>query len=411
MRNERFLFCFFAGAGAHPQFLPLLRAAEIIARDHCLDGHVIVPEENSSDHAGQPAGIDAANDFDETSSPLSLHQLPARAGNLARFGFEDVRLNALLRRLKPDYVWIHGEFWGGIAHQFLRRYRFRRLPRIVAYVATNRLRDNTPVLSGKWPFLSRTRLTQACLWPRLNGVAACAARSVEWARRIGLPQSVPVVVNYLPVFGPQGAGGKPIAFPWDGNGSFTIGFAGCLSEQKGWQVLLDAVDRLPERVKVVIAGDGEQRDELKARLQRPALRGRVHYAGLVPKARLLATYPSFDLFVLPSVTAPPSAEQFGCVLAEAMACGVPVIGSDSGAIPETVGEAGLIVPERDADALAAAIMRMSEDIGLRRRAAARGLRRYRAHYSCEAYADSIAELLGVRRRISTVTSSGERGQV
>ena len=121
-------------------------------------------------------------------------------------------------------------------------------------------------------------------------------------------------------------------------------------------MLLKAIAKLPENFKVFLAGDGEQRRELETWLERPQLKGRSYYAGYLPKDRLLAIMPFFDVLVLPSITTAPSPEQFGCVLAEAMACGVPVIGSGSGTIPETIGDAGLVVPERNAPALAKAII-------------------------------------------------------
>ena len=62
-------------------------------------------------------------------------------------------------------------------------------------------------------------------------------------------------------------------------------------------------------------------------------------------------YPDFDMLVLPSLTRPNWKEQFGRVLIEAMACGVPVIGSDSGEIPNVIGDAGLIFPEGNIPAL------------------------------------------------------------
>ena len=79
------------------------------------------------------------------------------------------------------------------------------------------------------------------------------------------------------------------------------------------------------------------------------------FPGRPSKKELLATYPKFDVLVLPSLTTPDSVEQFGAVLAEAMAWGVPVIGSNSGGIPETIGQAGIIVPEGDVPALARAL--------------------------------------------------------
>jgi glycosyltransferase involved in cell wall biosynthesis len=71
--------------------------------------------------------------------------------------------------------------------------------------------------------------------------------------------------------------------------------------------------------------------------------------------------------VLPSLTRRNWKEQFGRVLVEAMACGVPVIGSDSGAIPEVIGEAGLIVPEGDIQALADALRAIMWDVGVQRK--------------------------------------------
>lgn len=374
---------------------PYLRVAEIITRTHQLEGHVIAPEESVDSPVWHPSGKFTKKDFDPGSTPLKVHFLPAGNGDVGRYGFARSSFNAIVRQLKPDYIWIHGEFWESITRQFLWLYRFKMGPRIVAYVAISHVRNATPLFSKRWPFLSRTRLFQKLLWRRLDGVSACATKSMECARRIGLPESVPVVVNYLPVFGSEFAAREGIEVPWDRNKAFVIGFAGLLSEQKGWKVLLRAVEQLPDRFKVVLIGDGEQRDELKAEIEKPGLKQRAYYAGLLPKDRLLATYPLFDVFVLSSVTTASYVEQFGGVLAEAMACGVPVIGSDNGAIPETVGQAGLVVSEGDPSALAKAIIRMSEDEQLRKHAIAYGLEKYRTYFSCEAYARSIAGLLGL----------------
>lgn len=390
MSSKTFIFC--SNRALYP---PYLRVAEIISRKYELDGHIVAPEKYTDSPVWESSGRFEKTAFKRSSTSLKVHFLPARNGDVGRFGFNWKSLKTLLRRLKPDYIWIHAEFWEGITRQFLWFYRFDKVPNIVAYVAVNHVQERTPLFSKKWPLLSRTRLLQKVLWPRLNGVAACATKSMECARRIGLPESVPVVVNYLPVFGPQDAASEGITLPWLGDNSFTIGFAGLLSEQKGWKVLLKAVEKLPDRFKVVFAGDGEHRDELIVWLQKPSLKGRSYYAGLLPKDRLLAAYEFFDTLVLPSITTPGSVEQFGAVLAEAMACGVPVIGSDSGAIPETVGQAGLVVPEGDPDSLVKAIIKISEDEQLRKRSIAGGLERYRTHYSCEAYAKSIATLLGL----------------
>jgi len=382
------LFCFPRKGPEDPQFGPLLQAAGILARGHHLEVHLLVPGGSGWDRyahgatAGAPEGI-------------RVHVLPPRKGNVARFGFEGAPLKALLRSVRPDYVWIHAEFWEGAALQFLAHYRFRRPPKIVAYAATNHIPGARRLLSPVPPFLSRARLMQRLLWPRLDGVAARARRAMLCARRMGLPGRVPVTINFLPVAGPHQADGQAVRLPWPRAESFIVGFAGALNEQKGWKVLLRAMELLPERFKAVLVGDGPDRGELLDWLKRSGLRERVCYAGALTKERLLATYPLFHVLVLPSITTPRRVEQFGCVLAEAMACGVPVVGSDSGAIPETVGEAGLIVPERDPAALAEAVRRMCEDGELRRRCVEMGRMKYRTKYSPEAYARSMAGLFGL----------------
>jgi len=89
-------------------------------------------------------------------------------------------------------------------------------------------------------------------------------------------------------------------------------------------------------------------------------------------------------------------EQVGYILVESMACGVPVIGSSSGAIPETIGNAGLIFPEGSDIALAEAILRIGSDVHLRDELIAKGVNRLRDLYSCESYADSLSKLFPLK---------------
>ncbi|MBC7239486.1 MAG: glycosyltransferase, partial [Chloroflexi bacterium] len=74
-------------------------------------------------------------------------------------------------------------------------------------------------------------------------------------------------------------------------------------------------------------------------------------------------------------------EQFGRVLIEAMACGVPVVGSDSGEIPHVIGEAGLIFPEGDALLLRRCLERLQQDMAFRQDLARRGRERVLQHYT------------------------------
>ena len=95
---------------------------------------------------------------------------------------------------------------------------------------------------------------------------------------------------------------------------------------------------------------------------------------------------------MPTQTTARIREQFGRVLVEAMASGLPVIGSTCGAIPEVIDDAGLIFPEGNSAALATALRRLLLDVGLREELTRAGRRRVMEHYSWERVADQMHEL-------------------
>jgi glycosyltransferase involved in cell wall biosynthesis len=88
-----------------------------------------------------------------------------------------------------------------------------------------------------------------------------------------------------------------------------------------------------------------------------------------------------DVLAAPSLTTPGWREQFGRMLVEAFACGVPVIGSDSGEIPYVIGDAGVVVREGDVAAWAHALAMLLESPGRRAELSLRGLDQARTHYA------------------------------
>ena len=153
---------------------------------------------------------------------------------------------------------------------------------------------------------------------------------------------------------------------------FTIGYAGRLVEDKGLDLLIRAAARLPGRVHVKLAGDGPDREALHTLAGVLNIGGSVEIVGSLPSAEMPDFYRSVDVVALPSRTRPNWKEQFGRMLVEAMACGVPVVGSDSGAIPDVIGDAGLIFPEDDEDALVSALGSLLEHPRLRTELGAAG---------------------------------------
>ena len=152
-------------------------------------------------------------------------------------------------------------------------------------------------------------------------------------------------------------------------------FVGTVEPRKNIDGLLDAYARLlarrPDAPRLVIAGRmGGTGDGPLARVQHPPLSGHVEYRGYVANCEREALYKGAQAFVLPSFD-----EGFGIPALEAMAAGVPVIASTRGALPELVGDAGLLVDPDDNESLAAAMDRIIGDPHLRANCARRGLDR------------------------------------
>jgi Glycosyltransferase len=136
---------------------------------------------------------------------------------------------------------------------------------------------------------------------------------------------------------------------------YIMGFIGRFIPEKGLGVLQDTIHRLPNNVHCLIIGSGPMREELERWSEMPELRGRIHLYHVMPQNMLAKYINCMDVLIVPSLTLPHWKEQYGRVAAEAMACGVPVVGSDSGTIPEVIGSAGLIFPEGNHAALAEAV--------------------------------------------------------
>jgi glycosyltransferase involved in cell wall biosynthesis len=162
---------------------------------------------------------------------------------------------------------------------------------------------------------------------------------------------------------------------------FIVGYVGRLVEQKGVDLLLEALAGLAGVWRAYILGNGPQREALQAQARRLGLGDRVSFDPWIPSAGMSTYYRQLDALVVPSRTRPNWKEQFGRVLIEAMACGVPVVGADSGEIPHVIGDAGLVFPEGQAEALRADLSRLLGDPDLRADLARRGRERVLAHYT------------------------------
>jgi phosphatidylinositol alpha-mannosyltransferase len=163
------------------------------------------------------------------------------------------------------------------------------------------------------------------------------------------------------------------------DGTPNILFVGRHDPRKGLPELVHACAALASGgvpFRLIVVGDGVLRRRIES-MARGALDGRIHFEGRVSNERLPRYYASADLFCSPAR----GGESFGIVLLEAMACGVPVVATDLPGYRTvlTPGREGLVVPPRDAAALAVALRTLLHDPGRRAEMGARGMetaRRY-----------------------------------
>jgi glycosyltransferase involved in cell wall biosynthesis len=171
--------------------------------------------------------------------------------------------------------------------------------------------------------------------------------------------------------------GQPVTAGGVALGTGYILFVGTLEPRKNVGGLLESYTRLvqrwPDAPRLVLAGRSVALSKpwLEALTKEPLASKAVHL-GYVADSEREALYKGASVLVLPSFN-----EGFGLPVLEAMAVGVPVIASNRGALPEVLGDAGLLIDPEDPDSLTAALERMLTDTALARRLAARGLRRTR----------------------------------
>ncbi len=210
-----------------------------------------------------------------------------------------------------------------------------------------------PVFLFTWENIARAHPWPWSAWrrgvfKRIRGLIAGSTGAAEVARTQGWTGPLAVI--------PQLGVPVPAALPpRAGDGPLRLAYVGRLVEAKGVDLLLRAAARLREPWALSLVGDGPARRDLERLAADLGLGERVRFRGAREHGAVAAIWAETDVLVLPSRTTPQWREQLGHVLLEAMAHGVAVVGSSSGAIPDVVGDAGLIFPEGRADSLAAQI--------------------------------------------------------
>ena len=179
---------------------------------------------------------------------------------------------------------------------------------------------------------------------------------------------------------------------------FVMGYVGRFVPEKGILTLIKAVSGLKDKNwKLLLLGRGELEAKIVEEMTQVGLKDRLILVESVPHDQVPRYLNLMDTLVLPSETtyefktmsAAGWKEQFGHVLIEAMACKVPVIGSDSGEIPNVIGDAGLIFPEKDAKALQNCLLQIIEQSDLANQLGEKGYEKTMAKYTNKALAREL----------------------
>jgi glycosyltransferase involved in cell wall biosynthesis len=171
---------------------------------------------------------------------------------------------------------------------------------------------------------------------------------------------------------------------WEDEDPPVVGYLGRFVPEKGIETLMRALDGCMQPWRALFAGGGPMLPQVRAWKDRHG--DRVQIVTSVPHLAVPDFVNAMDLLCAPSRTTRRWHEQLGRMLTEAMACGVPVIGSDSGEIPHVIGNAGLIAPENDVAAWTREIDSLLASPARRADLATRGLARVQAEFALDVVA-------------------------
>lgn len=282
-----------------------------------------------------------------------------KSGNIPLHLYRSIFI-PLLQDLKPDAIYIHHEPYAVATAQVYLANRLSLHRPIGFYSAQNILKSYPP------PF----RQTEQAVF-RDSQFAFPVSNSVE---QVLHQKGCQVNTTVLPLgIDPEVYFPRPQARDVAKNLRTTeqdvlIGYLGRISEEKGLKTLLYALKQIQHLSwRLIVVGSGPYEAEFDAIAQNLQLQQRIQRLGYVPHVEAPLYLSAFDLLVLPSETRPNWKEQFGRVIIEAIACGTPVVGSDSGEIPYLLQATGggLTFPEGQPDALAEKLQQLILNSSLR----------------------------------------------
>jgi glycosyltransferase involved in cell wall biosynthesis len=270
-------------------------------------------------------------------------------------------LRKLLRDFRPDVIQIEEEPWSQVAAVGTRLSSRMKIPSILF---------SADSVTRNYPFAQRWRRARSI--KRASGFLAenkLAASLLSRGR-----SEVPSIVI------PQIGVGIPRMLTPVPHERFTIGFVGRLVPEKGLDILLRAAVRLHGNWDLVVVGSGPAQEELENLAERLGIAARITWMGALPPEELATVWPRLDCLALPARTTRQWVEAHGRAVIEAMGFGLPVVGSGSGALPEIIGPAGVVVMEDDVPGLTDALQELITNPSRRVQFALEGRRRVMSEY-------------------------------
>ncbi len=339
--------------------------------------------------ANWPAGAAERPTWSEDAG-IRVVPVPVRGdADAATLSWSRRALRTVLTEFRPDLVQVEAEPWWPLAAQVAALTARLRVP--MALLASQSVAEPRTLLE---------RLRRGRVLRSTAGLAAInrpAARLLAKERGDLAPAIVPLQAVEVPAT-------PPARRPHD---AFTIGFVGRLVPERGLDLLFRASVRLRGDWTIQVVGTGPAQEELEQLAERLGIGSRVTWLGGLPRQRVGEIWPGLDCLVLPARTTPRWVESVGLALLEGMAHGVPVVATESGALPDVVGDAGILVPEEDPDALGLAVERLKLMPEERARLATAGRRRAMAEFTDAALARRTLawwqEVLAARQAPATAT--------
>ncbi len=283
-------------------------------------------------------------------------------------------LNAesIVKKINPDIIHIEEEPYDFPAYQFINAAK----------------KYGKKALFFTWENLRR-RHNFLYTWFNNNSIfnADAAIAGNEEARRILAEMNFKKPVEVIPQYGVNLQDFIPKKPKQDRN-KFNVAYMGRLTAEKGLAFLVSACAPLKSAV-LHLAGAGNMQGVLTGMIKHFGIEDRVKFYGHVEHGAVPEFLSNMDCLVLPSITTGAWKEQFGRVIIEAFAAGVPVIGSNSGEIPNVIGDAGIVFKESNTIELTEAIKAILTDSNKYKECVEKGLIRVRENYTNEIIAGKI----------------------